>query len=350
MLKSNLYKISRNLKNKIFEVKNMTGLRKIQHKSKMDILEETVEEIMKIESPNTPFDFLFRDNINDLPEIYHEVFKLPGKFKNKEKPRIFIPDNGSLEMDYLESALPDEETLFNESAINVEQETGQLKNEKKDTLVEYSINSTIILQKYCLTYVATNHDYKEDFIYYEKDGTVIKINFIIFNRERVYEILNTLDSIDYSKEEFSDTHRVHFINCLVFAKKPYAKDVVKTLCHLFIRIDKITLNNKKYQHSALCMMIKYHFDDEKTIKELITMITKSIPTNEQEKLPYEIRRDIRYAKKIKEAEQLKKSNEEYIKTINKQDQKIDEQDQKIDEQYQEIKKLKELLQKNQITY
>ena len=91
-----------------------------------------VEEILGHEVTNMPFDFLFRETARQYPKINHEELGLPGVYHKTEDPKIFIPDDGVLEMDHLESVLPDDEGIFRQSAINSEQETGHITNAKKD--------------------------------------------------------------------------------------------------------------------------------------------------------------------------------------------------------------------------
>ena len=90
-------------------------------------LEKLVGEIMSRKVTSMPFDFQFRKSMGQYPQINHDELGLPGKFKNKEDPLIFVPDDGMLEMDYLESVISDGEKILREAAIDVEQETGFVK-------------------------------------------------------------------------------------------------------------------------------------------------------------------------------------------------------------------------------
>ena len=78
-----------------------------------------------------PFDSLFRETAAQYPKINHEELGLPGVYYKTEDPMIFVSDGSVLEMDHLESVLPDDERIFRQSAINGEHETGHITNAKK---------------------------------------------------------------------------------------------------------------------------------------------------------------------------------------------------------------------------
>ena len=48
------------------------------------------------------------------------------------------------------------------------------------------------LKKPCYPYVVTNYEYGEDFIEYYVGDLPIKVNLIIFDKKRIYELLNAL--------------------------------------------------------------------------------------------------------------------------------------------------------------
>ena len=77
--------------------------------------------------------------MGQYPEINHDELGLSGKFMNKEGPMIFVPDDGILEMGYLESVISDGEKILREAAIDVEQETGFVKYDKIQIIFEYCL-------------------------------------------------------------------------------------------------------------------------------------------------------------------------------------------------------------------
>ena len=78
-------------------------------------LEKLVGEIMSRKVTSMPFDFQFGKSMGQYPQINHDGLGLSGKFKNKEDSLIFVPDDGMLEMDYLESVISDGEKILREA-------------------------------------------------------------------------------------------------------------------------------------------------------------------------------------------------------------------------------------------
>ena len=309
-----------------------------------------VEEILGWEVTNMPFDFLFRETARQYPKINHEELGLPGVYHKTEDPMIFVPDDGVLEMDYLESVLPDDERIFRQSAINSEHETGHITNAKKDKIFEYWLNGIIKLKKLVYPYVITNHDYKQDFIDYCVEGIPMRINLIIYDDKKIEEVLNTLKKKDYTKEEFTGRDHVRFNHCLIFAKKPYAYEVVEELAELFATIENVTLDIRRALFKSLCRMIKYHLKDDDKKRELITMMIKSMPYKTYEGLSYD---------EIQEAQKEELQNGIAIRDniINQKDDVIkqdkillNQKDNVIDEKEKENLRLRKLLRENNISF
>ena len=306
-------------------------------------IQEIVEEIMKNKVTTKPFDFLFRDNVNQYPQTNHELLQLPGKFKNKESTGVFVKGYGSMEMDFAESILPDNIIIKREAAINLEQETGEISDEKKEAIFDYCLSTTIKLKKPCYPFVATNHEYKTDFLVCEIEGILLKINLIIFDKKKIYEILNTLNEKDYSKEEFNEVDYLLFIYSFVFAKKPYAFDVVEKLAIIFQSLNNINQELQIELYLAFITIIKYHFmSDENKIKELLTMITEVMQEEVIEDLPNYERRTQQI---IELNEKLANSEKERLKLSSEKDAEISEKDAEISEKNKIIQDLRKELEK-----
>ena len=125
---------------------------------------------------------LFSASLCKILIFYNIDFVL---YHKTEDPKIFIPDDGVLEMDHLESVLPDKERIFRQSAINSEHETGHITNAKKDKIFEYWLNGIIKLKKLVYPYVIINHDYKQYFIDYCVGGIPMRINLIIYDDKKI---------------------------------------------------------------------------------------------------------------------------------------------------------------------
>ncbi len=299
-------------------------------------IEKLAEEILAREVTNMPFDFQYRRNMEEYPEINHKELGLPGIYQKTEDSIILVQDGNTYEMDYIESVLPDGEKIFRNAAINAEQETGHITSVKKEKIFEYYLNSIIKLKKIVYPYVITNYDYKSDFIDYVVENCPIRINLIIFNDKKVEKVLNTLKNKDYYKEEFTGRDHVRFNHCLIFAKKPYACEVVVDLAKIFTTIQHVTLDIRCDLFTALCMMIKYHLSDYNAKKELIVMMLQSMTYEQRKKLTREERREFELAKLLND--------------INIKDKIINQKDVDLRQKDEEILKLRKLIRENNIKF
>ena len=75
---------------------------------------------------------------------------------------------------------------------------------------------------------------------------------------------------------------IKWAQCIAFARQPYAQDYIEKCVDLFTRIEKINYDYQMNLHMSLKVMIKSQFKDEKTVRRLLTMITKAIPYNKAE--------------------------------------------------------------------
>ena len=81
---------------------------------------------------------------------------------------------------------------------------------------------------------------------------------------------------------------------MIFAKKPYACDVVEKLAVLITAIKNVTFDIRRDLFSSLSMMVKYHFKDYKK-GELIKMMLQSVPYEQQKALSRDEKREIQFA-------------------------------------------------------
>ena len=102
-------------------------------------------------------------------------------------------------MDYLESVMPDGEKILREAAIDVEQETGFVKYDKKQIIFEYCLYTIMNLKKPCYPYVVTNYEYSEDFIEYYVEDLPIKVNLIIFDKKGAVNNLCLFRKLSYTQ-------------------------------------------------------------------------------------------------------------------------------------------------------
>ena len=55
------------------------------------------------------------------------------------------------------------------------------------------------------------------------DGAKFQIPLLLYNKDLLYEVVNTLTNKDFSNEMFSELDFVHFMQCTVHAKKTLRK-------------------------------------------------------------------------------------------------------------------------------
>lgn len=305
-------------------------------------INKIVEEIMSNEVTKKPFDYLFRKNVNSYPQTNHNLLKLPGKFKNKENTGVFIKGKKSMEMDFAESILPDGKMIKREAAINLEQETGEIRDNKIDSIFNYCLSTTIALKKPCYPFVATNYEYKENFLVREIEGIILKIYLIIFDKKKIYEILNTLNKKDYTKENFDEVDYLLFIYILVFAKKPYAQEVIENLVTLFQSLNNIHQDYQLELYLALAVMIKYHFrGNNDKIKEMLTMITEVMQEEVVDELPTEDKKTLEIIELNGKVTKLNGTVNELHGEVNELNGEVNELNGKLSEKDKIIKELRQ---------
>ena len=311
-------------------------------------IKKIVEKLKEDKVNPHPHDFLFRYNTQHYPKLSHDELDLPGEFQKTEDTAVFVRDKGVSQMDYSESVTPKDKKEFKrDSANNVEQYTGELDPNKIEKLYEYYFYNSLKLKKPCYTTVVTDYDYGKEFKDYVVEGFSFRIYFKIFNEEKIYEMLNTLMNKDYYQEELSDAEYLRIINCITFAKKSFAQDVIEKASYLFASIEKIKINHQLDLHLALKIMIKYHFvDDDEKLEELLTVITNAVDTTRIDELDgYEVKQYTNQELK-EENTKLKTENEELRVQRDAEKELRVQKDKEISQKDAEIKRLKDCILEN----
>lgn len=210
-----------------------------------------------------PYDFLFRFVGEEYPQTNHKFLNLPGIFKQLESTNVFTKDGRSLQMDLVESILPDGKNVRFATTTIMEHQARKLSPTKIEDIFFYVIFQIAKFKQPCYSYVVTNIDHGCSERIYEVDGHPLKI-------------ISEMSELDFIKLNYS----------IIFAKDDYAKDVIEKSVNLFISIEKISFEHQLVLFLALKMMIKYHFrDDVVKTKVLLTMITKAVSGNMIEEMP-----------------------------------------------------------------
>ena len=98
---------------------------------------ETLVDKMMVEPNHNPRDHSFRFFVNEYPEVVHEAFDFPGKYKRKLDLNMLTATNRPLEMDCAQLIDP-KDNITCTSTINVEHQTYPIEN-KIDAIYDYKI-------------------------------------------------------------------------------------------------------------------------------------------------------------------------------------------------------------------
>ena len=126
------------------------------------------------------------------------------------------------------------------------------------------------------------------------------------------------------------------IKGMIFAKKPYAYEVVEKLAEMFATIDNVTSDIRGDLFYAVSGMIKYHFKDDDKKRVLITMMLKNMSYDEY--------------KNLSRNERLEFQKEKLQNGIALRDNIINQKDNVIDKKEKENSKLRKLLRENNISF
>ena len=266
-----LYKYSTHLEDVMVKIKKQDKYKGLQRDEK---IRKIVKEIISRKIPYNPYDFIFKDNISPHGETNHKLMNLPGKYSKNELPHVFVDNTAELQMDHLESVLPDGKKIVRDALINLEQQTGPVTPYKANVIFNYCLHTIIRHKKLVYPFVATNHPYTEEYLEYWIEGCKLVIYLRVFDEEKLDEIINTLKNKDFINNEVTEEDYLLFNYCLVFAKKPYIERIIDELVFLFQKMRNISLEYQKKLYSGLCLIIKYHYSDNlDKMEELIGMIT-----------------------------------------------------------------------------
>ena len=305
-------------------------------KNNMDFINRTVDKIMKEKPNNSPCDYICRNIGSSYPKTNHTVLEIPGEFKSLENTYGFKLNGRPIYMDGVESLLLDNGRTVREYATCIEYLTTDF-NPKSEKIFDYDLSIIIQLKKFCYNIVVTNRKQKEKEKTYFIDGHPVHVLFRVFDKEKIYEILNTLSKKDYTNNKITDEDVVKFSYGIAFAKDNYAKDYLKKSAELFCSIEKINQAQRIDLYTALKEKIKYHFDgDENKKRELITMITQAMYEQDFEKLTRKEQMEIRL-------KQLKDAISERDEELSQNKKEISQQKEELSQQKEEILKLKKEL-------
>lgn len=282
------------------------------------LVNEIIDSIMQEKTNTKPFDFLFRRTGEFHPQSNHIALGMPGTFKKIESPTVFTLNGRSPQQDLVESVLPDGIILHQEAIYNFEHMSYLMDPEKAEVFYQCKISTINKHDKPCILYLITNIDYKTDELIYKINGEAFSIKIIYISQDQIEETLNTISKIDYSKEELSEVDFVRLMHCLIFAQKKEARNVVKRVIKIFRSIKNIRQEYHIELHLGLTTMIKYHFDEEKEIRELLKMISEVMTDEELRELSTFDNQLKRYEEKLQLKDEIIEKQGEIIEEMKKE--------------------------------
>ncbi len=239
-------------------------------------LEGLVDQLIK-EPNHNPRDTAFRLIVSHHSKAAHTSFNFPGKFVKKLDLDVHTENGRNLRMDHGELVLPDG-IITRKSTINVEHQSTKLYREKIDRIYDYKL---YLIHKHNIpsrSIVITNIDPGEKKICYEAFGETYQVDYILCDIGEIKKRLNILRNIINNNKPLSDVVLLNFAYIAIFVEDDVGKEIIEEIAQLFGQLE--FLNNTLYLdlYQTLKKMIKYHFlDDLEKTKELLTMITKSVP-------------------------------------------------------------------------
>ena len=315
------------MKNNFLEVKKIWRLIMNDKKS----LEELVKQMMMEPNPN-PRDQCFKDIVNTYPEAVHKAFDFPGQYKEKLGLEILTADNRQLKMDCAQLIEPKGDITC-KSTINVEHQTYPIKN-KIDAIYDYKIGLIHKNNIPSTSIVMTNLDLGGDDILCESHDQKFRLRV---NRVTIEKISKRLKILKYkikNNQELSLEELMYFPYIAIFVDEKHSKEIMGELTKLFPQINQINPSIELDIHQHLKNMIKFHFKDNKTkCKEMLTMLSETLYSNDYEGLTYKERTQLQIKGMNKE---LQQKNQQ----IEQKDQQIEQKNQQIEQLLKENKELK----------
>ncbi len=306
-------------------------------------LEKLVNQML--EQPNhNPRDYCFKYVVNNYPRAVHDAFDFPGEYADNLELEVYTEDGRKLKMDCAQLVMPKGDITC-KSTINVEHQTYPIK-EKIGSIYDYKlylIHKTNIPSN---SIVMTNIDLGKDEICCKSHDQIFKLRIIVVTAEKISKRLKILTDKVQHKKGLSQKEAMYFAYVAIFLRPHCSKETMEKLCELFSHINQFEPNLELVLHQILKKMIKFHFKDDKNkIKELLTMISKSIFQRNLEGLSYKERTEIWLKEKDLEfKEKLEEKDLEFKEKLEKKDLefevKLEEKDLKLKEVEKENKKLK----------
>ena len=239
-------------------------------KNNMDEIKHQVSLMLNEKINPQAREYVSSFNGEAYPETNHKVLKVPGQF-NKLASISEKHENREI----LEEIDPDGEYVTKYSIGHIECYTQQINEEE---LYDYDLATIIPYGRRVFHIAVVNYDpgVEETTVYV--NGHPIKIYYRVFDKNRIWNVLNNLKTKDYTEKEMTESEYIEFAHCIANATQPYSKEYLEECADLFTTIEKIHPDYQKKLHLSLKVMIKSEFsDDYEKTEKLLTMITQALP-------------------------------------------------------------------------
>ena len=244
-----------------------------------------------------------------FPVLLHKYLKLPGDYVESCQTTVITRDMRKLEMDWLLYVKADNNELFENILINVEQQTKPVRMDKIKDIADYRDYAKTLYGLPVLTIILTNENPKYSLEKYEiTESDIIKPKYIHFSWGEIEKRLNNLKTKIKNNIKLNENETLDIAFLPMFSPKKKGKSVTEDVCSLF----KIAeFENKKLKEDIapiLEVMINRYCENPNEKEELILMTIDEILENAHKKMREIDEKEIQ--KQKEKVERLKQETEE----------------------------------------
>ena len=212
-----------------------------------------------------------------FPGLLHRYLKLPGNYEYSCQTTILTRDMRKLDMDWLLYVTADNERLFQNILINVEQQTTPTNTEKMEDIAEYRDYSKTLYGLPVLSVILTTIDPKTSLEYIEiTESDILKPIYIYFSPEEVKERLNNLKNKVENNEKLNEDETLDIAFLPMFVEPAKGKWITDEVCRIYREASfENELLRNDISHIIEVMINKY-FENPKQKDELLKMTIDEI--------------------------------------------------------------------------
>jgi len=215
-----------------------------------------------------------------FPGLLHNYLKLPGNYEYSCQTTILTRDMRKLEMDWLLYVTADNEKLFQNILINVEQQSTPTKIEKMEDIVEYRDYSKTLYGLPVLTVILTTADPEKSIECYEiTESDILKPIYIYFSWNEIKERLNNLKNKVRNNEKLNEDETLDIAFLPMLVEDGKGKYVTDELCNVYRNAEFENELLKNDISHILEVWINKYFKNPKEKEEMLKMTIDEIRDN-----------------------------------------------------------------------